>query len=193
MTGNEFLSKLERRLRALPEKEKRDALEYYGGYLADAEDDEADAIKRLGSPDEVAAKIIAEYALVDAPGAEPPRKQGFHVAWSVILAIFAIPVGLPLAAAAGAVAISLLAVVLSLLVAFGATAFGLAVGGAASLLLGIATLFLNLPFALMMLGSALFIMGVATLFLKLTEAFAQSGFRLVARFAGRFIVRREAE
>ena len=191
MTGNEFLSKLEHRLRALPENERHDALEYYMGYLADAEYDEATAIERLGTPGEVAAKIIAEYALVEAPETEPPKKHGLQVAWTVILAVFAVPVGLPLALAAGAVAFALLVAIFSLLFAFGATAFSLAIGGALSLILGIVSLFYNLPLALMVFGGALFVLGVGVLFMKLTAVLAKSGFRLVARFAGRFILRRE--
>ena len=191
MTGNEFLSKLEHRLRAMPENERQDALEYYRGYLADAEYDEAAAIERLGSPGEVAAKIIAEYALVEAPETEPQKKRSLYIAWNVVLAIFAVPVGLPLAIAVGAVALALLAVIFSLLVAFGASALGLAVGSALSLILGIISLFYDLPLALMVIGGALFVLGVGVLFMKLTAVLAKSGFRDVTRFAGKFILRRE--
>jgi len=58
MNKMEFLEQLHRNLRALPETEKGDALEYYEGYISDAEN-ESEAITRLGTPDEVAATILA--------------------------------------------------------------------------------------------------------------------------------------
>ena len=191
MTRNEFLFTLERRLRVLPENERRDALDYYEGYLADAEDDEASAIERLGSPGEVAAKIVAEYALDETPEAEAPAKHGISMAWAVVLSVFALPIGLPLALAVGAVAFALLAAVFSLLVAFGATAFALAAGGVFGLVFGIVAMFYDMPLALMAFGTALFSLGVGVLFAKLTAVLAESGFRAVTRFAGRFIARRD--
>jgi len=268
MTKNEFLAQLEYRLRVLPENERRDAVEYYEGYIDDAAEDEASAIEHLGPPAEVAAKIIAEIAVggsgpyaeggrdssgayaeggrngsgpyaeggrdgsgayagsggegADAgsrayPGAESRayagggsrayagnggrarepepakgqgRRSGLPMAWTVILAIFAVPIGLPLAVAAASVAFAMLAVVLSLLAAFGATAFGLVVGGAASVIVGIVALFSNPLLAMMILGAALAVLGFGVLFAKLTAVLAESGFRAVAKFAGKFIIRR---
>ena len=242
MTKSEFLSQLEYRLRILPENERRDAVEYYEGYIDDAAEDEASAIERLGPPAEVAAKIIAEIAVSGGSpyaaagdearenagdgaresageGArenveddyraysgemprfyagngervrepEPAKKRGLSMAWTVILAIFAVPIGLPLAVAAASVAFAMLVVMLSLLVAFGATAFGLVVGGAASAVVGILALFQNLPLAAMILGVALSSLGFGLLFTKLTVVMAESGFRAIARFAGKVIIRR---
>ena len=191
MTKSEFLSILERRLHALPENERRDAIEYYEGYIDDAEDTEAVAIERLGPPNEVAANILAEYALVEAPKTEQPRKRGISIAWAVILAVFAAPIGLPLAVAVAAVAFALLITMFSLVVAFGATAIGLTVGGVFSIVFGVIALFQNLPLAVMVLGGALVVLGLGILFIKLTTVLAKSGFQAVARFAGKFIMRRE--
>ena len=193
MTKNEFLSQLGHRLRALPENERNDATEYYSGYLDDAGEDEAEAIEHLGSPADVAAKIVAEYAVSDNGDAEETaqdRKRMLPIVWTVILAIFAVPVGLPLAVAVAAVAIALLAVIFSLVVAFGATAFGLFAGGLAAAVASIIALFQNVPLALMMLGSTLVILGLGIMFAKLTFVIAKSGFNSISRFVGKVIMRR---
>jgi len=193
MTKNEFLSQLEHRLRALPENERSDAIEYYSGYLDDAGEDEAAAIEHLGSPAEVAAKIVAEYAVADtrlASETEHERKPSLPILWTVILAVFAVPVGLPVAIVVAAVAIALLAVILSLLVAFGATAIGLVLGGIGGAIVGVIALFQNVPLALMMLGSTLVVLGLGIMFAKLTAAIAISGFDLIARYVGNVIMRR---
>ena len=193
MTKNEFLSQLEHRLRALPENERLDAMEYYSGYLDDAGEDEAAAIEHLGSPAEVAAKIVAEYAVSDTRLPDETareKKSTLPLAWTVILAIFAVPVGLPLAIAIAVVAIALLAVIFSLVVAFGATAFGLVVGGLAGVVFGVLALFQNIPLALMMLGSTLVVLGLGIMFAKLTVVIAKSGFNSIAKFVGNIIMRR---
>ena len=193
MTKNEFLSQLERRLRALPENERNDAIEYYSGYLDDAAEDEAVAIEHLGSPAEVAANIVAEYAVSDTrfpAETEQDRKSSLPIVWTVIIAVFAVPVGLPLAIAVAVVAIALLAVIFSLVVAFGATALGLVVGGVAGIVVSIIALFQNIPLALLMLGSTLVVLGLGILFAKLTAAIAKSGFNSIAKFVGNVIMRR---
>ena len=132
MTKNEFLSQLSYKLRVLPESEQRDALEYYEGYISDA-DNEAAAIESLGSPGEVAATILANY--VSAP--TRPGKVRLKTVYVAILAIFALPIGLPLAVAAFAIVISLAAVV-----------FSVVITGIALVLAGIVSL-VYAPFALM--------------------------------------------
>jgi uncharacterized membrane protein len=194
MTRSEFLSKLDNRLRALPENERRDAIEYYEGYLDDAAEDEEAAIERLGSPAEVAANIIADYAVNDtaatADEPETPKRRRLSTTWAVILAIFALPIGLPIALAAVSVAIALLVVVFSLLLSFGATAFALVAAGAFGLIMGFAAIFQNMPLAIMYLGAALFTLGIGIVFIKLTAVMASTGFQAVAKFAGKIIIRR---
>lgn len=83
MTRNEFLTALEQLLASLPEEERRDALAYYEDYLdAAGPEQEADAIAELGTPEEVAHKILEEQtgqapASVPAP-AEPAAKKPNH-------------------------------------------------------------------------------------------------------------------
>lgn len=59
MTRTAFLAALEQLLAPLPETERKDALSYYEDYLdAAGPENEARAIAELGSPEEVARKIL---------------------------------------------------------------------------------------------------------------------------------------
>ena len=75
MTRTEFLAALETLLASLPEAERADALSYYEDYLdAAGPEQEAKAIAELGTPEEVARKILDEQgepAPVPAPAAAP--------------------------------------------------------------------------------------------------------------------------
>lgn len=62
MNRKEFLAELDRLLSCLPEDERREAVQYYADYFADAgEENEASVIRELGSPEKVAETIKADY------------------------------------------------------------------------------------------------------------------------------------
>ena len=191
MGENKFLSELERRLRILPEEERKDALIYHEEYLNDAEENKETAAIDLGSPKEVAAKIIAEYATSDKNKNKTDGKRGLSVAWAVILAVFAAPIGLPLALAVVITGIALLIVLISLIAAFGATAFALLVAGIGSFLFGFIAVFRSFPLSLMIFGTSLLALGLGILSAKLTLFMTKTGFHKIARFAGSVILRRK--
>lgn len=63
MNRREYMDRLEQLLLVLPIEEREEALQYYEDYFDDAGmDNEADVIRELGTPEEVAAKIRAGYA-----------------------------------------------------------------------------------------------------------------------------------
>ena len=62
MNRVEFMAELERLLSAMPEEERQAAVRYYADYFADAgEANEAEVIRELGSPENVAKSIKADY------------------------------------------------------------------------------------------------------------------------------------
>lgn len=74
MTREEFLTKLEQALAALPYAERRDALNYYEEYFDSAgPENEAQTIADLGSPEEVARSIL-ESSTEPAPDAKTESK-----------------------------------------------------------------------------------------------------------------------
>lgn len=83
MTRTEFLAALEALLAPLPESERADALSYYEDYLdAAGPEQEAKALAELGTPEEVARKILDEQApsVSPAPTAteKPAAKKQNH-------------------------------------------------------------------------------------------------------------------
>ena len=86
MTRTAFLAALEQLLAPLPEAERKDALSYYEDYLdAAGPENEARAIAELGSPEEVARKILDEQtpAGTTAAPASPARKPRSR--WRMVL------------------------------------------------------------------------------------------------------------
>ena len=83
MTRTAFLAALEQLLAPLPETERKDALSYYEDYLdAAGPENEARAIAELGSPEEVARKILDEQSPQAPlpPGIPAPRSR-----WRMVL------------------------------------------------------------------------------------------------------------
>lgn len=86
MTRTAFLAALEQLLASLPEAERKDALSYYEDYLdAAGPENEARAIAELGSPEEVARKILDEQTPAGSSAAptSPARKP--HSRWRMVL------------------------------------------------------------------------------------------------------------
>ena len=76
MKKYEYLSELEKRLSALPEAERRDALNYYEEYFdaAGTENEDATAAE-LGDPAEAARKILEGEGLTPDPAPEEPPEE----------------------------------------------------------------------------------------------------------------------
>ena len=93
MTKYEYLAELERLLAALPEQERRDAMNYYEEYFVSAgPEKEAEAIRDLGTPQQAAQKILEEAGVAAAPAPEAPQaapaaKKGLPSAAKVALAV----------------------------------------------------------------------------------------------------------
>jgi len=190
MTKAVYLDQLDYKLRALPYSERKDALEYYDGYLSDAED-EAAAIAQLGSPAEVAATIIADRAAKEPAPSEASatpkeRASGVKTAWLVILAIFALPIGLPLVIALASVAFALFVSLLAVVVAVGATALGLLAAGVASVVAFPWIASQDAGLALMLAGAGLMLVGIGILLVKFVSVLMK-GFPMIARFVGKKI------
>lgn len=105
MNRSEYMAALRRALSVLPEEERANALRYYEEYFDDAgPENEEKVISDLGTPEKVAAQILADYrevAAVPQPdGTAPqPKKRRWHGInpWLLlVLVLLAIPVGLPL-------------------------------------------------------------------------------------------------
>ena len=86
MTRTAFLAALEQLLAPLPEAERKDALSYYEDYLDTAgPENEARAIAELGSPEEVARKILDEQPPADSSAAPASPARKAHSRWRMVL------------------------------------------------------------------------------------------------------------
>lgn len=201
MTKSDYLEQLSHKLRVLPESERRDAVEYYDGYISDA-DDEAAAISSLGTPGEVAANILANYVTgntaensptevtLSGPPAKTPWYAGIKTTWVVILALFAVPIGVPLAIAVAAVAFALVITLGSLILAFAFTGVAFVIAGIFGFLTLPFIVFQDFGFAILSAGSWLLLLGFGILFIRLT-ALCMRGFPAISRFVSKKIIGRK--
>jgi uncharacterized membrane protein len=170
MNRAEFIAELRKRLRKLPQDEQDNAIAYYEEYLDEAgPEGEQEALAGLGSPAQVAAELISGYAIKNV-AAEPGEQAsgGLRTLWIVLLAVFALPVALPLAIAAAAVVFSLLLCVFFVCLTLLITAIGLAVAGVAMAGFGTLSLFAFPIEALFCLGLGLVALSVGTALLLAT-------------------------
>lgn len=86
MTRTAFLAALEQLLAPLPEAERKDALSYYEDYLdAAGPEKEAQTIAELGTPAEVAHKILEEQAPADSSAAPASPAHKPRSTWRMVL------------------------------------------------------------------------------------------------------------
>ena len=134
MHKQEFLARLRRSLAGLPQGDIEERVSFYSEMIDDRMEEgcsEEDAIRQIGSVDEVAAQIVADVLPAERAGETAAPKRRLK-AWEIVLLALGSPVWLSLLIAAFAVVlslyISLWAVILSLWSSFGAL-IGCALGG----------------------------------------------------------------
>lgn len=118
MTRTEYLKQLDSHLRKLPQADYEEAMAYFTEYFAEAgEENEAMVMAELGTPREAARDLINN--ILDKKVMEdryPPRTKR-QMIWLIILAIFAIPVGIPAILTILATLIALVVLTLGLMIA----------------------------------------------------------------------------
>lgn len=134
----------------LPADEYNNVMQYYSEYFADAGvEKESEVMSALGTPEELAASIIAEQR-----GKDPEevvvraKKKGLPIGWIIAIAILGSPIWLALLC----VVIALAACVFGLLAAFVSLAVGFVLGGAILIIGGIGRLFIVPAEGLVVLG-----------------------------------------
>ena len=97
MNRQEYMKQLKEQLKRLPKEDFARAVEYYEEYFAEAgEENEAKAIEDLGSPKEAADQIICDMALNYSKKPVKDVRSGINGLWVAVLALFAVPIALPL-------------------------------------------------------------------------------------------------
>ena len=191
MQKREFLDILEFKLRSLPESQRQKEVEFYDKVISQLED--TDIIERLGSPGEVAEKILAKQTpetiesdySYDYSEDDRPFYKKISPFWWVVIGIFAVIIVLPVLSGVFGVIMGIFGALFGIVAGlFGATVgFGIA---------GIAA-FIASPFILasggiaeaaLAVGAGFALIGLAMLFatlLKLSIKFIIWLFKLIFR------------
>ncbi len=137
MTKLNFLLSLYEKLAGLPQDEVEERLAFYSEMIDDKMEEgirEEDAVREIGTVDEIAAQIIADIPLTKLVKEKIKPKKRLR-AWEIVLLVLGSPVWFSLLIAAFAVILSLYAalwsVIISLWAVF-ASMIGCALGGIAS-------------------------------------------------------------
>lgn len=179
MNRQYFMNELSRRLSVIPQAERDAALLFYDELFDEAgPDKEWQVIEEHGSPYQVAAKILAEFAAdqtlnsnsrqTDYHGSSPysgyrsPTKR-ISWLWYLILGIMAAPVAIPVAAAAFAVIMSVVVALFALILSLGVTVLAWFISSVVLFATGVYTIFFNPPIGITMVGVSLLMVALALL------------------------------
>lgn len=186
MNRNEYMQHLTYRLRRLPREEYERALAYFTEYFEEAgPENEAQAIDDLGTPEMAADQIIRDFAVENAR--EPVRnvRHGISALWIGILAVFAAPIGLPLALMLGILGLMCVLVILMLVFGMFLLTFAVAVSAIPCIIVGIWMLFTSFADGVATLGLGLIALGAGILLIMGSKAFGKGSVRMMTRLFGK--------
>lgn len=160
MNKQQYLTELEKSLQSLPKKDRDDAMLFYEEYVSEMAENNPEKLESLDHPVQVAAQIKAEVAMRNTDEKDVKKKKGISTAWTVLLAIFALPIGLPIAITVAVLALSLIIVAFALVISLFAVAVSIVVTGFMSIISGVAMIPTSLPVTIFYVGSGLFALGI---------------------------------
>ncbi|BDR55602.1 DUF1700 domain-containing protein [Xylocopilactobacillus apis] len=156
----QYIDELKSYLRVLDIGEQDEAIEFYEEYLLDANVQSREEIEReLGTPKQLARKILTEYSLTDDKeltdnlfNERSKTKHDLRSIWWILIGIAAIPIGIPLVA----ILFACLVVIFAIMFVVVVVSLALLVGGIGAVILAIQMIFSsNWPVALFYGGSGL--------------------------------------
>ena len=139
MNKQEFINKLREKLSNLPQNDVEEHISFYSEMIEDRIEDgfsEDDAIKDLGSVDEVASQIIDRIPITHIVKEKIKPKRRMR-GWEIALLAIGSPVWFSLAASAFAVIISLYASLWAVVISFWAAFASFGAGAVAGVVMGI--------------------------------------------------------
>jgi uncharacterized membrane protein len=152
-------------LAGLPQSEITRITEYYDELFNEALDEgktEAEVCESLGSPEEIAERVRVEMAFVRAE--QKPDAKSMNAVLLVIIGLFALPIGIPIAFALISVMFGLAVAALAVVVSFGAVVIALGAAGLGCFIGGIAIIVGGGAwFGIGMIGAALLLFGLCVL------------------------------
>ena len=166
MTRTEYIAKLTKYLRKLPQKDYEEALEYFMEYFEEAgPENEAQVIAELGTPKEAAHEVISRLLDEKIIEEKSSLRNKTTILWIAILAVLASPVALPILLFFLAMIMTLLMIIFAVIVTALALTFALLISGVYTFFTSFSLLSVSLAstlfgggLGLMMLGGALLLL-----------------------------------
>lgn len=164
MNKQDFIASLRIKLAGLPEKDVQERLSFYEEMIDDRVEDglsEEEAVRDIGSAEEIAQQIIAETPLVNIVKEKIKTKRNLQP-WEIILLILGAPIWLSLLIAAFSVIISVYISVWAIVISFWAVFISLTACAVCGVGVGIGFIFIgNTLTGAAMIGAALVCAGIS--------------------------------
>ena len=169
MTRTEYIAKLTKYLRKLPQKDYEEALEYFMEYFEEAgPENEAQVIAELGTPKEAAHEVISRLLDEKIIEDKSSLRNKTTILWIAILAVLASPVALPILLFFLAMIVTLLMIIFAVLVTALALTFALLISGVYTFFTSFSLLSVSLASTLFGGGLGLLMFGGALLLLLIS-------------------------
>ena len=166
MTRTEYIAKLTKYLRRLPQKDYEEALEYFMEYFEEAgPENEAQVIAELGTPKEAAHEVITRLLDEKIIEDKSSLRNKTTILWIAILAVLASPVALPILLFFLAILMTLLMIIFAVIVTALALTFALLISGVYTFFTSFSLLSVSLASTLFGVGLGLLMFGGALLLL----------------------------
>ena len=186
MNREEYMKRLEYRLRRLPKEDYDKAVSYFTEYFEEAgPDNESQAIEDLGSPEMAADQIIRDFAMENANRPVKDVRRGISAVWVGILAVFAAPIGVPLALTLGILALTFVFVILMLVFCVFILTLSVAVSAIPCIVIGVWMLFTSFADGIATIGIGLLGLGIGYWLLIGSAALGKGVLRLMTRLFGK--------
>lgn len=169
MTKTEYIAKLTKYLRRLPQKDYEEALEYFMEYFEEAgPENEARVIAELGTPKEAAHEVISRLLEEKIVEDKSSLRNKTTILWIAILAVLASPVALPILLFFLAMIVTLLMIIFAVIVTALALTFALLISGVYTFFTSFSLLSVSLASTLFGGGLGLLMFGGALLLLLIS-------------------------
>ena len=185
MNKKEYLDSIRSKLTGLPEKDINSAIEYYEEAIEDRIEDgltEEQAIKAVGSPEEIAEKILMDSSIPKLISAKA-KPQRTLKGWEIALIIVTAPFWIILLAFLLIMFLWVLAVLFCMIIAIICVIFGFIVGSLGGAVATIAQLFNGGgASSLAMLGMCIMGLGIGILLIIPVKAAVTGLWELISKF-----------
>lgn len=190
MNRDEYIRRLESRLKRLPKEEYDKAISYFMEYFDEAgAENERQAIHDLGTPEMAADQIIREFAVENAKEPAKDVRHGISAVWIGLLAVFAAPIALPFALMLGVLGLMLVLCIFMLVLSAFILIISIAAASIPCIIVGVYMMFSSFANGIATLGLGLAGLGIGILLImgciRLGKYVLHLTTRLFAKIAGK--------